>query len=132
GSAQTRFGRNVPLRYTVPTEVLSPSPRRVSVELMTRHQFQPATSLNLLAATWIQFMVRDWLSHGQSVKENPWLVPVEEGDNWHEKPMRILRTRPDPTRTAGEEALPPTHINSETHWWDGSQIYGSTKEFQSR
>jgi Animal haem peroxidase len=132
GSAGTRFGRNVPLQHTVPTAVLSPSPRRVSRELMTRHEFQPATTLNLLVAAWIQFMVRDWLSHGRSETENPWEVPVDDGDDWHEKPMRIFRTRRDPTRSPAEMGLPPTYLNTETHWWDGSQIYGSTKEFQSR
>jgi hypothetical protein len=48
--------------------------------------------------------------------------------------MRILRTRPDPTRTPDEDAAgkPPTYANVETHWWDGSQIYGSTAELQAK
>jgi hypothetical protein len=42
--------------------------------------------------------------------------------------MRILRTREDPTRVPEEAGLPPTHINVHSHWWDGSQIYGSGAE----
>lgn len=132
GSAGTRFGRNVPLEYTAPKDVLSPSPRKVSVELLTRETFQPAPTINLLTAAWIQFMVRDWLSHGKSEKADPWQIRLEEGDDWHEDPMVILRSHRDPTRTAEENGKPPTYINTETHWWDGSQIYGSTKEFQMR
>jgi hypothetical protein len=135
GSANTRFGRNVPLGYTYPDDeekLLHPSPRTVSVELMTRHQFQPANTLNLLAAAWLQFMVRDWLSHGRSNKDNPWQVPLPPGDDWHENPMRILRTAEDPTRTSSEANLPPTHLNTETHWWDASQLYGSDIEFQKK
>jgi Animal haem peroxidase len=135
GSANTRFGRNAPLGYTYPDDedkLLHPSPRTVSVELMTRDEFQPARTLNLLAAAWLQFMVRDWLSHGRSNKDNPWQVPLPPGDDWHENPMRILRTAEDPTRTSNETNLPPTHLNTETHWWDASQLYGSDLEFQKK
>jgi hypothetical protein len=135
GSAGTRFGRNVPLQYTYPDEeaaLLSPSPRRVSRELLTRHTFQPATTLNLLAAAWLQFMIRDWLSHGKSEKENPWRIPIDPGDRWHENPMQILRTPQDPNRSAADAGKPPPYINTETHWWDASQLYGSTREFQCK
>ena len=53
GSAGIRFGRNVPLNEAFPdtANLLNPSPRRVSLELLTRHTFQPATILNLLAVS---------------------------------------------------------------------------------
>src|SRR3954447_21362112 len=63
GAAGTRFGRNVPLEYTYPEPepaILSPSPRTVSLDLLTRDTFVPATTLNVLAAAWLQFMIRDW------------------------------------------------------------------------
>jgi hypothetical protein len=130
GSTGTRFGRNVPLEYTYPKDVLSPNPRTVSRELLTRHTFIPATTLNVLAAAWLQFMIRDWFSHGRSEKENPWQVPVEPGD-WHENPMTILRTPRDRVYP-GEEHLPPTYRNTETPWWDASHIYGTSLEFQQQ
>jgi Animal haem peroxidase len=134
GSAGTRFGRNVPIDRTRPDQerLMRPNPRAVSRELLTRETFLPATSLNLLAAAWIQFMIRDWFSHGRSPKDNPWEVPLANDDPWPERPMRILRTPEDPTRGPGEEGLPPTHINVHSHWWDGSQIYGSDKATQDR
>jgi hypothetical protein len=133
GSAGTRFGRNAPLAETwqeVMPGIMSPSPRVVSRELMTRESFTPATTLNLLAASWLQFQIRDWFSHGQSVKGDPWMIPLGDNDTWPQPEMKVLRTMPDPTRTATDEAKPATHVNTETHWWDGSQLYGSSVGFR--
>ena len=46
--------------------------------------------------------------------------------------MRVPRTRQDPTRTDKDAHLPPTYVNTESHWWDSSGIYGSTLEKQRR
>ena len=78
------------------TDPLEPNPRLVSRELLTRDEFIPATTLNLLAGAWIQFEVHDWFSHGKNEAENPWLVPLDADDPWPEKPMQIQRTRRDP------------------------------------
>ena len=135
GSAGARFGRNVPLNETWQEKqpnLMTPSPRVVSLELMTRNEFTPAKTLNLLAAAWLQFQIRDWFSHGKSIKEDSWQVPLAENDTWHEDPMRILRVMPDPTRTAADDGRPLTYINTETHWWDGSQLYGSTADYRAK
>src|SRR5215208_5010036 len=137
GSVGTRFGRNVPL-VSVASEseaaVLTPNPRTVSRELLTRHAFQPATTLNVLAASWIQFMIRDWFSHGPGPTENPWEIPLAGNDPWPlpQRPMKILRTAADPIRPPGSDGAPSTHVNFETHWWDASQIYGSNGDYQRR
>jgi hypothetical protein len=127
GSLNSRFGRNVPLEYTVrETDPLEPNPRLVSRELLTRKEFIPATTLNLLAGAWIQFEVHDWLSHGKNEVANPWQVPLEADDPWPEHPMQIPRTRRDPSADADG---PPTFVTDDTHWWDGSQIYGREPAF---
>jgi hypothetical protein len=131
GMAGSRFGRNVPIEYTFPEQppaVLTPNPRTVSLELLSREKFLPATTINMLAAAWIQFMVRDWFSHGKNPKENPWQIQLRDDDPWPDHPMNILRVPGDPTRSPNSSNLPPTYINTETHWWDASQIYGSSKE----
>jgi hypothetical protein len=130
GMGNTRFGRNIPLdkvRLEPDDQLLEPSPRVVSKELLTRDPFQPATSVNNLACLWLQFMIKDWFSHGTGDMTNPWVIELEPGDSWHENPMRIPRTVPDPTRPAGSDG-PPTFLNADTHWWDGSQIYGTNAE----
>ena len=40
--------------------------------------------------------------------------------------MKILRTKPNTCFSKDNE--PPTYQNDVTHWWDGSQLYGSDKE----
>jgi hypothetical protein len=132
GMAGSRFGRNVPLDHTMPDErarLLEPNPRVVSRELLTRTTFQPATTVNVLAAAWLQFMVRDWFSHGPSPTDNPWTLPPVPGDDWPTPPVTIMRIRPDPTRPPDASGA-PTYASTETHWWDGSQIYGSSLELQ--
>ncbi len=129
GSLGSRFGRNVPLTYTFREPVdamLDPSPRLVSRRLLTREEFQPATTLNVLAAAWIQFEVHDWFSHGKPEEKDPWEIPLEDDDPWAEKPMRVPRTHPDPSTDPDQ---PPTYVTDDTHWWDGSQIYGRDPAF---
>ena len=41
--------------------------------------------------------------------------------------MQIPRTRRDPSRR--DEREPPTYVTADSHWWDGSQIYGSERGF---
>src|ERR1035441_2786194 len=73
GMASTRFGRNVPLGDTWPGKdrMMVPNPREISLKLMTRDTFNPATAGNALITAWLQFMVHDWVSHGTSPKDDP-------------------------------------------------------------
>lgn len=134
GMAGARFGRNIPLDRVVaptPAEVLTPNPRRLSRALLTRAEFVPAEGANSLVAAWLQFMIRDWFSHGRGPVEQPWTIPLADDDPWPERPMLIMRTPPDPTRPAGSGG-PPTTINVNTHWWDASQLYGGSLAEQRR
>ena len=68
GCSGMRFGRNFARSHTQkPSEedLWSPNPRLVSERFMARKEggFIPATTLNLLAAAWIQFQVHDWVVH---------------------------------------------------------------------
>ena len=130
GMARTRFGRNVPLELTkpeVPPRLFTPNPRTISDVLLLRHEFKPATTLNILAAAWLQFETRDWFSHGTDM-EHPIRVPRPPGDDWPDDPMEWPSTPKDPTNHATDGSA--TFINTETHWWDASQVYGSVPEFE--
>jgi hypothetical protein len=132
GSAGMRFGRNVPLSDAFPdtANLMNPSPRRVSLELLTRTTFQPATFLNVIAAAWIQFMVHDWFVHKKGSWTHTHDIPVDDGDGWHERPMRVPKTPADAPKVAGS-TRPPAFINENTHWWDGSHVYGSSPASQA-
>jgi hypothetical protein len=126
GMAGTRFGRNVPLDDTWPDQdrMMTPNPREISRRLMTRDTFNPATAGNALITAWLQFMLHDWVKHGTSPTDKPWVLPEVQGDDWPAPPVMVMRVQPDPTAPA-DSALPPTHLNTNTHWWDGSSIYGN-------
>ena len=141
GMACSRFGRNVPLTEAIPDSgeaLLDPNPRVISCELLARKTFQPATSLNLLAAAWIQFETHDWFSHGQPIKDDPdpFKIPLRQGDDWPDrKPdgcMHIRRTCPDPTPRETWLGGTPTFLNRNSHWWDAAQLYGSERKLQER
>ncbi len=131
GSAGSVFGRNVPPEDVRVHDVLDPSPRIISNELLARGQFIPAPALNLLMAAWIQFEVHDWMSHGQNERDRPYhCVPLDPDDQFpgetFDGHMRILRTRHEP---GDAEAV---FRNEQSHWWDASQLYGSTPETARR
>ncbi len=130
GMAGTRFGRNVPLRFTEPEQgerLMTPNPRLVSTALLARGpQMVPATTLNVLAGAWLQFQTRDWFSHGTDPSRT-FAVPRPPGDTWPDDPILLPRTARDPH---ADPDVPRTFVNTETHWWDASQIYGVTPQFQ--
>jgi hypothetical protein len=132
GAEGFRFGRNVPLEYTWPERdprLLTPNPRTISRELLTRESFIPASTLNVLAAAWLQFEVHDWFSHGANDPEHPIDVPLADDDPWPERPMLVQRTTRDAT---ADPNMPQTWVSPDSHWWDASQLYGRTKELADR
>ena len=132
GMARTRFGRNVPLTEAVPETdeaLLEPSPRVISRELLARHEFIAAPTLNLLAAAWIQFEIHNWFSHGPPQSGNEFKVPLPRGDDWPQKErfdgcMHIQRTAHDKSEREPWLGAAPTFRNFNSHWWDAGQIYG--------
>ncbi len=140
GSAGTRFPRNVAnssIRRPTDEDLLSPNPRLVSRRLLTRGDtMKEVPFLNLLAASWIQFQNSDWITHGEMLQDEVIEIPLDDDDparvRFGQERMFIGRTQPDPTRREVGEPTPVTHINEVTHWWDGSQLYGSDQATQDR
>lgn len=79
--------------------------------------------MNLLLAAWIQFQLHDWFGHERSENLDR-EIELGPGDEWHEDRMMVRRTKEAP-RARGCPASMPVFLNTETHWWDGSQLYGS-------
>jgi hypothetical protein len=130
GSAGRRFGRNVPREAGLPAEgpeLLSPSPREISRKLLARERFVPATSLNLLAAGWIQYQTHDWFAHDERRGPSQIKLELAPDDAWKGGNPMVVPCTPLAARTTfeREHRQPPTHQNLASHWWDGSQLYGS-------
>ena len=159
GSRGSDFARNIdPSRITpeTPPELYNPSPRTVSLELLTRDEFKPATNLNILAAAWIQFENHNWFFHGRGTPDEVMEIPLDSDDPWPEHPMHVRRTVSMPAHHdgAGNDGNGTGHgpreqagsengnaatsangsvdfANTETHWWDASQLYGSDQPAQN-
>src|SRR2546423_9887974 len=137
GSTGSALPRNVApkrIKPEQPRQRHDPSARKVSLELMTRDEFKPATTLNVLAAAWIQFENHNWFFDGRGKPEETMGVPLEADDDWPEHPMHVRRTVSVPAHSSGGAASGNGRDidfgNTETHWWDGSQLYGSSQEKQ--
>lgn len=108
--------------------LLEPSPREVSRRVLARKTFTPARTLNLLAGAWIQFQTHDWFSHGEVRRDQPFKIKLAPDDPMAKESgsdtMEIPRSAPDPKPEA-DANQPPTYINTVSHWWDASAIYGS-------
>lgn len=107
GAIGAPFGRNMRIDRE---QGDTPDPRDVSRVLLARDRFIPARSLNMLAAAWIQFQVHDWAKHEKYLlRERSIDLPARP--DLGEGVMRIAADRGD-----GNEV---------THWWDGSEVYGT-------
>jgi hypothetical protein len=130
GAAGVAFGRNVPPEFIdkdAKEKLMIPNPAVVSKEFFTRDEFKPVPFLNMLAAVWIQFMNHDWLAHGPNMEQNPYKVTGPDG-----KVYAIDRTKENPNpRSQYKEGFEKISANDVTHWWDGSQIYGSDQDQQN-
>ena len=140
GAAGTRFPRNVEnnvIRPETGETLMTPNPREVSRTFLTREgEMREIPFLNLLAAVWINFENHDWIHHGETLATEVHEIPLAEEDparrKYSQTTMRIHKTQPDPTRMPNGEETPITFVNEVTHWWDGSQIYGSNQETVDR
>jgi hypothetical protein len=133
GAVGAAFGRN--LRPDLRPDLFDePNPIVVSRELLFREIFHPATSLNLLAAAWIQFQVHDWVSHARHpLGAKDVRVPLPPGmPGWSnaaggppEAEMRIAGNRSFADILPGGSDL--AFPNQVSHWWDGSEVYGADR-----
>jgi hypothetical protein len=126
GAVGATFGRNLKPDFTQSLE--EPNPILVARALLDRKTFLPARSLNLLAAAWIQFQVHDWVDHARNkLGEQDVQVPLPDGSpGW----VNVAGGEPEPVmRIAGNVSLDGAgqHLfgNATSHWWDGSEVYGS-------
>ena len=99
---------------------------------MDRKAFIPAQSLNILAAAWIQFQVHDWVAHARRRlgEATSWCLSSDGYPDWASSPdgertreMRISGNIPHPGAKD-----PWLFANTTSHWWDGSEVYGSDAE----
>lgn len=154
GAANVPFGRNVKkeaiYRESEEKTLYEPNPIDVSRSLMRREKFQPLDHLNLMVTSWIQFQNHDWFDHNNAERDyaNFLEVPIppkyqgqfkQEGFVGElrgmfdfDRFMVVPRTEPLGQLVDRNGEAYDIFTNRVSHWWDGSQIYGSNLEISSR
>ena len=134
GMAETRFGRNAPLSQTFgenPPGLYEPNPRA--------HQPRPACAPRVhsggdserpaggLAAIHGARLAEPRIQRQQT---SPALLPGPAGRRLAEARNDHFADLPGPGTGPADEGRPATFRNVVTHWWDGSQLYGSDLKTQ--
>jgi hypothetical protein len=125
GKACTPLGRYVPASATTPQDVYrEPSVLRISDRLLKQKQFIPAATshgtINSLAFAWVNFFVHDFFSRGTEFSRTGakqyYKLPVGDGTY-----VYMSKLPQDPGEKEG------AHRSCATHWFDSSQVYGSSE-----
>src|SRR5438128_4902025 len=122
GRAGTPLGRYLPAVAATPQDVYrEPSVLEVSERLLKQKQFIPAATsngtINALAFAWVNFFVHDFYARGTEFSRAAtaqYKLPVGDGTFVY---MSKLPEYP--------EGKAGSHRSGATHWFDGSQVYGS-------
>ncbi|ARX82343.1 peroxidase [Streptomyces alboflavus] len=129
GAVGAAFGRNMAPDYR-PDLFDTPNPVTVSRQLLYRENFLPATTLNVLAAAWIQFQVHDWVNHRRHPAGTKTVeVPLPPGSSWQNTPggpvENVMRFAENEGIHVSDGRPPVLFANTASHWWDGSEVYGA-------
>ncbi|KAJ7974524.1 alpha-dioxygenase 1-like [Quillaja saponaria] len=124
GSQGSFFGRNV-LPVDQKDKLLKPDPMVVATKLLARKTYQDTgKQFNMIAASWIQFMIHDWIDHLEDTKLKL-SAPREVASKCPLSSFRFFKTKEVPT---GFYDIKSGALNIRTPWWDGSAVYGSNAE----
>ncbi|KAL5723556.1 Alpha-dioxygenase PIOX [Ranunculus cassubicifolius] len=116
------FGRNMrPVDQN--DKLLKPDPMVVATKLLVRREFKgTGKQFNMIAASWIQFMIHDWVDHLEDTKQIELVAPSEVASQCPLQSFKFFKTKEVPT---GSFSIKSGHTNVRTPWWDGSVLYGS-------
>ncbi|KAG9160522.1 hypothetical protein Leryth_019477 [Lithospermum erythrorhizon] len=126
GSQLTFFGKNI-LPIDQRNKLLKPDPMVVATKLLARSKEYKDTGkqFNMLAASWIQFMIHDWIDHLEDTQQIELIAPKEVAKQCPLKSFKFYKTKEVST---GFYKIKTGSLNRRTPWWDGSAIYGSNAE----
>eukprot|EP01006_Ploeotia_vitrea_P050685 TRINITY_DN67485_c4_g6_i1.p1 TRINITY_DN67485_c4_g6~~TRINITY_DN67485_c4_g6_i1.p1 ORF type:complete len:866 (+),score=98.68 TRINITY_DN67485_c4_g6_i1:38-2635(+) len=146
GMAWSRFARQYYAQYNEPGEFTSKAQHKAMMndppiwkvaEFVARWNnrgFQPSPLLNVLAGAWLQFNNHDWFNHARDTRcRDATGRPVCNESNKDYCTEVQVNERGD--KFCLENTLFDAEgygLNEETHWWDASQLYGSSQEEQDR
>ncbi|XP_076916282.1 alpha-dioxygenase 2-like [Bidens hawaiensis] len=124
GSQGTFFGRNMP-PSTSNFGLLEPHPSVVATKLLERRKFVDCgKQFNMIACSWLQFMIHDWIDHMEDTHQVELVAPPEVAEKCPLKSFKFYKSKEFST---GSDQTKTGFLNSRTPWWDGSVIYGNNE-----
>ncbi|KAI3735612.1 hypothetical protein L6452_15119 [Arctium lappa] len=122
GSQGTVFGRNMP-PSTINFGVMEPHPSVVATKLLERRKFVDCgKQFNMIACSWLQFMIHDWIDHMEDTHQVEIVAPAEVAAHCPLKSYKFYRSKEISTGSLHPKT---GFVNARTPWWDGSVIYGN-------
>ncbi|KAK9061727.1 hypothetical protein SSX86_018910 [Deinandra increscens subsp. villosa] len=123
GSEGSFFGRNM-APVDQKDKLLKPDPMVIATKLLARKKLiDTGKQFNMIAASWIQFMIHDWIDHLEETKQIIELeAPAEVASECPLKSFKFYKTKEFDT---GLYDIKKAHRNIRTPWWDASVVYGS-------
>ncbi|KAI3409556.1 uncharacterized protein J3R85_019154 [Psidium guajava] len=129
GSRGTFFGRNMP-PSTSTYGLMDPHPSVVASKLLAREEFiDSGKQFNMIACSWVQFMIHDWVDHMEETEQVEIKAPDEVAEECPLKSFRFYKTKKVSTASSH---LKSGTLNIRTPWWDGSVIYGNDDNGERR
>ncbi|KAM7267187.1 hypothetical protein ACFE04_009353 [Oxalis oulophora] len=125
GSEGTFIGRNMP-PSTSQYGLLDPHPTVVANKLLHRRRFvDSGKQFNMIACSWVQLMIHDWIDHEEDTQQVELKAPAEAASGCPLKSFKFFKTKRAAT---GSLDIKTGSVNSRTPWWDGSVVYGNNEE----
>ncbi|PHU27581.1 Alpha-dioxygenase 1 [Capsicum chinense] len=126
GSQFSFFGSRNVMPVDQHDKLKKPDPMVVATKLLARKNFMDTgKQFNMIAASWIQFMIHDWIDHLEDTHQIELRAPEEVASECPLKSFKFYKSKKTPT---GFYEIKTGYLNRRTPWWDGSAIYGSNTE----
>ncbi|KAL4653545.1 hypothetical protein ACB092_01G311500 [Castanea dentata] len=98
----------------------------LATKLLARRKFTNiGKQFNMIAASWIQFMIHDWIDHLEDTKQIELTAPREVANQCPLMSFKFYKTKEVPTSSYD---IKSGALNIRSPWWDGSAVYGSNAE----
>ncbi|CAN1725952.1 Alpha-dioxygenase PIOX [Linum perenne] len=114
GSSNTLFGRNV-MPVDQEDKIITPHPALVATKLLSRREYKDTgKQFNMVAASWIQFMIHDWIDHLEDTKQVELIAPKDIESKCPLSSFKFYATK---EVTTVIDDIKTGTINARTPWW---------------
>ncbi|GMP29179.1 hypothetical protein CsSME_00004397 [Camellia sinensis var. sinensis] len=118
GSEGTFFGRNIP-PVDQNDKLLKPDPIVVATKLLARRTMKDnGKQFNMIAASWIQFMIHDWIDHLEDTNQIELTAPREVANQCPLQSFKFYKTKEVST---GFYDIKSGYLNIRTPWCEDFQ-----------